>query len=46
MLWMGKVKTRDTDVVRIKLSQMLDEIRPYIKAITSDNGTEFAIHCR
>ena len=28
----------------IKLSQMLDEIRPFIKTITGDNGIEFSEH--
>ena len=42
MLWMGKVETRDADIVRIKLSEMLDEIRPFIKSITADNGKEFS----
>jgi transposase, IS30 family len=44
MLWMGKVETRDADIVRIKLSEMLDEIRPFIKSITGDNGKEFSAH--
>lgn len=44
MLWMGKVETRDAEMVRLKLSEMLDEIRPYIKSITADNGKEFAAH--
>jgi len=44
MLWMGKVETRDADIVRIKLSEMLDEIRPFIKSITADNGKEFSAH--
>ena len=41
---MGKVETRDADIVRIKLSEMLDEIRPFIKSITADNGKEFSAH--
>jgi IS30 family transposase len=44
MLWMGKVDTRDAETVKIKLSQMLDEIRPFIKSITGDNGKEFSEH--
>jgi IS30 family transposase len=40
---MGKVETRDADIVRIKLSEMLDEIRPFIKSITGDNGKEGSI---
>ncbi len=44
MLWMGKVENRDAEVVKTKLSQMLDEIRPFIKSITGDNGKEFSEH--
>lgn len=44
MLWMGKVETRDAETVRIKLAEMLEEIRPYIKSITADNGKEFSEH--
>lgn len=44
MLWMGKVKTRDAETVKIKLCQMLEEIRPFIKSITGDNGKEFSEH--
>ena len=44
MLWMRKVETKDSEIVKQKLSEMLDEIRPYIKSITADNGKEFAGH--
>ena len=44
MLWMGKVESRDAEIVRAKLSDMLEKIKPYIKSITSDNGKEFAKH--
>lgn len=44
MLWMKKVESKDADIVRLELSKMLDEIRPYIKSITGDNGKEFAGH--
>jgi transposase, IS30 family len=44
MLWMGKVTTRDAETIKIKLSQMLEEIRPFIKSITGDNGKEFSEH--
>lgn len=44
MLWVGKVTTRDAQSIKIKLSQMLDEIRPFIKSITGDNGKEFSEH--
>ena len=44
MLWMGKVETREAEIVKNKLSQMLEEIRPFIKSITGDNGKEFSEH--
>jgi IS30 family transposase len=44
MLWMRKVETKDSEIVKRKLGEMLDEIRPYIKSITADNGKEFAAH--
>lgn len=44
MLWMRKVETRDAQQVRIRLCEMLEDLRPYIKSITGDNGKEFAEH--
>ena len=44
MLWMRKVETKDSEIVKRKLGEILDEIRPYIKSITADNGKEFAGH--
>jgi IS30 family transposase len=44
MLWMKKVESKDAEIVRKKLAEMLDEIRPYLKSITGDNGKEFAGH--
>lgn len=44
MLWMRKVQTRDAQLVREKICEMLDEIKPFIKSITGDNGKEFAEH--
>ncbi|NQY08125.1 MAG: IS30 family transposase, partial [Flavobacteriales bacterium] len=41
---MRKVESRDAEVVRTKLSHMLEQIKPYIKSITSDNGKEFVKH--
>ena len=41
---MRKVKSRDAELVRVKTCEILDEIRPYIKSITADNGKEFAEH--
>lgn len=43
MLWMRKVKSRDAELVRIKTYKMLDEIPPYIKSITANNGKEFVV---
>lgn len=44
MLWMKKVQSRDAELVKLSLGQLLEEIRPYIKSITGDNGKEFASH--
>ena len=44
MLWMGKVDSRNAETVKNKLSQMLEEIKPFIKSITGDNGKEFSEH--
>jgi IS30 family transposase len=42
MLWIRKVETREALVLRSKICEMLDEIRPYTKSVTGDNGKEFA----
>jgi IS30 family transposase len=44
MLWMKKVESKDAEIVKEKLAEILDEIRPYLKSITGDNGKEFAGH--
>jgi len=44
MLWMRKVESKDAEIVIKKLAEMLEEIRPYLKSITGDNGKEFAAH--
>lgn len=44
MLWMRKVQTRDAELVRLKLCEMLEEIKPFIRSITADNGKEFSEH--
>ncbi|MDZ7613876.1 MAG: IS30 family transposase [Flavobacteriaceae bacterium] len=41
MLWMGKIDSRNAETVKLKLCQMLDEIRPYIKSITGDMAKNF-----
>jgi IS30 family transposase len=44
MLWMRKVLSKDAGVVTLAMRSILEEIKPYIKSITSDNGKEFAQH--
>jgi IS30 family transposase len=44
VVWMGKTNSKDADEVKEKLAEMLEEIRPYIKSITGDNGKEFSGH--
>jgi IS30 family transposase len=44
MLWMRKVESKDAELVKEKLAEILEEIRPYLKSITGDNGKEFAGH--
>jgi len=44
MLWMRKVEAKDAEIVIKKLAEMLEEIRPYLRSITGDNGKEFAAH--
>lgn len=44
MPWMGKVDSKNAETVKNKLSQMLEEIKPFIKSITGNNGKEFSEH--
>ena len=44
MLWMKKIESKDAELVKDKLVEMLEEIKPYLKSITGDNGKEFAGH--
>lgn len=44
MLKMAKVKRRTAENVRNEAIILLDEWKPFIKTITSDNGKEFADH--
>jgi IS30 family transposase len=44
MLWMKKVQSKDAELVKLSLGQLLEEIRPFIRSITGDNGKEFAAH--
>jgi hypothetical protein len=38
MLWLKKVESIDAEIVKEKLAEILDEIRPCLKSITGDNG--------
>jgi IS30 family transposase len=44
MLWKRKVESKGTEIVIKKLAEMIEEIRPYLRSITSYNGKEFAAH--
>lgn len=44
MLWMRKLETHEAGDVKTKLCEILDEIHPYLKSITADNGKEFSEH--
>ena len=41
---MRKVEKREALSVRKKMEEILEEIKPYIKSITGDNGKEFSEH--
>lgn len=44
MLKMGYIESKSSYEVQIKTEQLLENWRPFIKTITSDNGKEFANH--
>ena len=44
MLKMGQLKSKSAIQVQIKTEELLEDWRPLIKTITSDNGKEFANH--
>lgn len=44
MLKMGHVKNKSAKEIEAKSVQLLEQWRPFIKTITSDNGKEFANH--
>ena len=44
VLRMRKAKSKESDVVKRIIVELLEEWRPYIQTITSDNGKEFAGH--
>jgi len=41
---MVKVKSKDASLVASKAMKVLEEWKPYLKTITSDNGKEFSMH--
>lgn len=42
ILFMDKVKTKETEVIEAKASELLQDWTPFLHTITSDNGKEFA----
>ncbi len=38
MLWMRKVESKDAELVKEKLAEILEEIRSYLKSITCNYG--------
>ncbi len=41
MLLMKKIESKDAELVKDILVEILEEIKPYLKSITGDNGKEF-----
>lgn len=44
MVKLAKVESKDADIVANKTIEALNDWKPYLKTITSDNGKEFAFH--
>lgn len=44
ILFMGKVESKDARLIQLKTIELLQDWKPLIKTITSDNGKEFANH--
>lgn len=44
VLKMTKVKSKEADVVSLAMNSLLENWKPYLHTITSDNGKEFAGH--
>mgnify|MGYP006089425455 CR=1 FL=1 len=44
VLKMTKVKSKEADVVSLAMNSLLENWKPYLHTITSDNGKEFACH--
>ncbi len=44
MLQMKKIESKDAEIVKIATIELLQNWKPFLKTITSDNGKEFAKH--
>ena len=44
MLKMGKVESKEAHKIEAKAIELLQEWKPYLHTITTDNGKEFANH--
>lgn len=44
ILFMDKIENKEANVVQAKAIELLDDWKPFIHTITSDNGKEFANH--
>jgi len=44
LLFMGKIESKESAVVEAKIVELLEEWKPMLHTITSDNGKEFANH--
>ena len=44
MLFMDKVQSKEAHLIEAKTIELLEEWKPFIQTITSDNGKEFANH--
>lgn len=44
VLFMGKVESKEAKLIQLKTIELLQDWKPLIKTITSDNGKEFANH--
>ena len=44
LLFMKKIESKDSEIVRSATIDLLKEYQPYLRTITSDNGKEFAKH--
>ena len=44
MLQMRKIESKDAEIVKNATIELLENWKPFLKTITSDNGKEFAKH--